>query len=100
MGGTLDDDHLAAESADGLRHLHADRPASEHEQTTRHRFHSGDFTVRPDPRELAQTGHWRNDRIGARRDDDVLRRVAIAVDLDHAGTGEAPATAKQLYPIL
>ena len=52
--GTVDEYRLAAETADGLRHLDPDRPASEHEQPARHGLHAGRLTVRPHAVELAQ----------------------------------------------
>ena len=77
-------DDLAAEPANGLRHLDADRPAAEHEQAARDGLHAGRLAVGPDAIELAQPRHGRDDRLRAGRDDDVLGRVAHAVDLDHA----------------
>ena len=89
--GALDERDLAAEAANGLRHLDADRAAAEHEQPARDRLHAGHLAVRPDAFELAQAGDGRDERIGAVREDDVLGRVADAVDLDDARAGEPAA---------
>ena len=96
----LDERHLTAESAHGLRHLDADRAAAEHEQATRDGLHARDLAVRPDAVELAQTGDGRDDGIGAGGKDDVLRRVTRTVDLDDAGPGEPAVAAKQVDPVI
>ena len=93
--GGFDDRHLAAEAADGLRHLDADRPPAEHEQPARYRLHAGHLTVRPDALELAQPGNRRHERVGSVGEDDVIGGVADAVDLDDPGPGEPPAAAQQ-----
>ena len=93
MLASLDERHLAAEAANGLRHLDADGTAAEDEQPARHRLHAGHLAVRPDALELAQARDGRHDRVGARGQDDVLGRVPNAVDLDDADTGEPPAPA-------
>ena len=84
---TLDEHNLAAEAADGLRHLDADRPTAHHEHAAGNRLHAGDLAVAPDAIELAESRHRRHERIGAVRQDDVLGGMADAVDLDHACTG-------------
>ena len=94
--GALDERHLAAEAANGLRHLDADRPAAEHEQPPRDGLHAGRLAVGPDALELAQARDRRHDRVGAGRDDDVLGGVAHAVDLDDADPGEPAAAAQQV----
>ena len=71
--GTLDQHHLAAETADGLRQLHPDPPAAEHEQPARHRLHAGRLAARPHPVELAQAPDRRDDRLGAGGEHDVRR---------------------------
>ena len=58
--GALDERHLAAEAAHGLRHLDADRPAAEDEQAARDGLHAGRLAVGPDAVELAQA----RDRAG------------------------------------
>ena len=45
---------LAAEAADGLRHLDPHRPAAQDEQPARYRLHAGRLAVGPDAVELAQ----------------------------------------------
>ena len=98
--GALDEHHLAAEAANGLRHLDADRPAAEHEQPARDGLHAGHLAVGPDAVELAQARHRRDDRVGAGRHDDVLGGVADAVDLDHARPGQPAAAAQQVDAVL
>ena len=96
----LDDRDLAAEAAHGLRQLDADRPAAEHEQPPRHGLHAGRLAVRPDAVELAQPRHGRHERVGAVRQDDVLRGVTAAVDLDGAGARQRAAPPDQVDPVL
>ena len=100
MLGALDERHLAAEAANGLRHLDADRAAAEHEQPARDGLHARHLAVRPDAVELAQAGNRGHDRIGAVREDDVVGGVADAVDLDDAGAGEPAAAAQQVDAVL
>ena len=85
---SFDDHHLAAEAANGLRHLDADRAAAQHEHAARDLLHAGHLAVRPDAFELAEAGDRRHDGVGAVRQDDVLGSVSHAVDLDHARPGE------------
>ncbi len=92
----LDECHLAAEAAHGLRHFDAHGPAAEHEQAAGDGFHAGGLAVGPDSVELAQSGDGRHDRIGTVRQDDVFGGVAYAGDLDDAGPGEPAAAAQEL----
>ena len=94
----LDERHLAAEAANGLRHLDADRAAAEDEQPARHRLHAGHLAVRPDALELAQARDRRHDRVGAVGEDDVLGRVPNAVDLDDAGPASRPRPRSRSMP--
>ena len=75
--GALDDRHLAAEAAHGLRHLDADGPAAEHQQRARARpscrSPPGWSTRR---RGRARPGIGRHDRIRAGGHHDVLGGVA------------------------
>ena len=96
----LDEKHLAAKSAHGLRHLYADRPASEHEQTTRDSLHAGHFAVGPDSFEAAQARYGWDDRFRPCRDHYVLGRIANAVDIDHARSGQSPTTAKEINAMI
>ena len=82
--GHLDDRHLAAESVNGLGHLHAGRPATEDQQPARDRLHPRRLAVAPDAVELAQARNGRHDRIGAVREHHVLGGVPHAVDFDDA----------------
>ena len=100
MLGALDEGDLAAEAADRLRHLDADRAAAEHEQAARNGLHAGHLAVGPDAVELAQAGDRRHDRIGAVRQDDVVGGVALAVDLDHPGPGQPAAAAQQVDAVV
>ena len=100
MRSALDENHLAAKATNGLRHLYADRPTSEYEQPTGDGLHAGRLTVRPDALEAAQARHGRDDRLGTCRQDHVSRRVANAVDVDRARSGQPPATAKQVDAML
>ncbi len=98
--GPVDDRHLAAEAAHGLRHLDADRPAAEDQQPPRDGLHAGHLAVGPDAVELAQARDRRHDRIGAVREHDVVGGVAHAVDLDHPGAGEPAAAAQQVDAVV
>ena len=82
--GPVDDRHLAAQPAHGLRHLDTDRPAAEDEQPPRDGLHGGHLAVGPDALELAQARDRRHDRIRAVRQHHVVGGVAHAVHLDHA----------------
>jgi hypothetical protein len=96
VGGALDDDRLAAQPAHGLGHLDADRAAAEDDQPARDRLHPGHLAVGPHAVELAQAGHGRDERRGAVGEHDVLGGVALAVDLDDAGPGQATGPAQQV----
>ena len=94
MLGALDERDLAAQAACRLRHLDPDRPAAEDEQASRDRLHARHLAVGPDAVELAEPRDRRDHRVGTAGDDDVIGRVAHAVDLDHARPGEPPAAAE------
>ncbi len=94
--GALDERDLAAEAAHGLRHLHTHGAAAEDEQPARDGLHARDLAVGPDPVELAKPRDRRDDRVGAACDDDVLGRMAHAVDLDDAGSGEPAGAAQEV----
>ncbi len=96
----LNEYHLAAQATNGLRHLYADRPTSEHEQPAGDGFHAGHFTVRPDALEPAQARHGWDDRLRPGRYDHVLGRVANAVDIDHADSRQPTATAEEIDALL
>jgi hypothetical protein len=81
--GALHEDDRGAHPRDGLRHLDADGAAPEHEQPARDLAQAGRLAVGPDPVELAQPGHRRDDRLRAGGDDDVRRGVRAAFHLDH-----------------
>ena len=100
MSATLDEDDFTPEAADGLRHLHADRPAPEDQQAARNGLHPGRFAVRPDALELSKAGNRGHDRVGAVRDHDVVGAVTDAVDLHRTRSGEAAAATEQLDPLV
>ena len=100
MLGALDQCGLAAKPADRLRHLDADRPAAQNQETARDRLHARDLTVGPDSVELAQAGNRWHDRIGAVRQHDVFGGVAHAVDLDDARPGEPARAAQQVDAVV
>src|SRR5512132_1934215 len=92
--GALDERHLTAEAPHDLRNLDAGRPATQHEQAARDSLHARRLAGAPDALELTQSRYRGHDRICAGRHDDVLRGMAVAPDLDHAGAGQ-PARASQ-----
>ena len=94
--GRLDQGHLAAQAAHGLRHLGADRAAAEDEQPPRDGLHAGHLAVGPGPFQLTQPGDGRHHRVGPGRHDHVPGGVPHAVDLDHARPGEPPRPAQQV----
>jgi hypothetical protein len=89
---------LGAEAPHGLRHLHADRPGPQDEHAARNGLHGGRLAVGPDAVELAQPRDRRDDRVRTACDDDVVRRMADAVDLDDTSAGEPAAAAQQVDP--
>jgi len=93
--GTLDQRDFATEATHRLCHLDTNRSAAQHEQSAWDGLHASDLAVAPDALEPAQTGHRRHDWIGSRREDDVLRRVAYAVDFDDAYPGKPAGAADQ-----
>ena len=90
-----DQDHLAAEPTDGLRHFDADRSTTDDQQAPRDGLHAGHLAVRPHPFEVAQARDRRDERIRAARQDDVFRGVPDTVHLDGAGPREAAVAAQQ-----
>lgn len=98
--GHVDHHRLSAESPNGLRHLHPDRPAAEDQQAPRDRLHRGRLAAAPNAFELAQPRHRRHHRLGAVGEDDVLGGAANAVDLDRARTGEPAAAANQIDAVV
>jgi hypothetical protein len=94
--GALDHHRFAAETPHDLRELDACGPAAQHEQAARDRLHARRLPRPPDTLELTQARDRRHDRIRAGGHHDVLRGVADAVDLDHAGTGQPAGAAEQV----
>ena len=88
--------HITAEPTNGLRHLDADWSASEHDQPTRNSLHCCRFAAGPDPLEAAEPGHWWNDRLRTRCENNVLCVVTSAIDLDRASSREPRASANQV----
>ena len=98
--GTLDERHLPAKPAHGLRHLDANRPAAQREEAARDRLHAGHLAVGPDALELLQAGDGRHDRVGATGQDDVVGGVTGVAYLHHPRPGEAPDAADQVDPVI
>ncbi len=92
----FNDDHLAAQTAHGLGHLDADRPAPQYQQATRHGLHSGDLAVAPDALQVGEAGYRWHDGIRAGRDDDVRRAVGRSVHFDHTRTGQPTSAAQEV----
>ena len=92
-----DERDLAAEPADRLRHLDADRPAAEHQQPARDRLHAGHLAVGPHPVQLAQPRHRRDDRRRRRSPATTCRAVCRTPSTStDAGAGQPAAAAQQL----
>ena len=100
MLGHIDHRHLAAEPTHGLRHLHADRTATEDQQTAGNGLHGGHLAVGPNAVELAQARHGRHDRIGTVRENHMVRGMAHTVDLHDPRAREPPAAAQQLDAVI
>ena len=94
--GALDQGHLPAEAAHGLRHLGPDGSAAEYQQPPRDGLHAGHLAVGPDAVELAQARDGRHHRIGAGGHDHVPGGVTHAVDLHHAWPGQPAGPAQQV----
>ena len=97
---TFDQNHFAAKAANDLRHLYANRPASNHEQSARDTLQAGHLTVCPDKCELSQAWHWRDDRLGTHRYDYVFGRITDTVDFDYACPSQPTVATKQMYAML
>ena len=93
VGAAFDEHDLATQSANSLRHLHANRPTTEYEQPVRDGLHAGHLAIGPNSLKAAQAGHGRDHRVGSRGHDHVFRRVADAVDIHNAWARQPPATA-------
>ena len=91
--GALHHRHLATQAPHDLAQLQAGRPAAQHDEAPRDLLHARRLPGAPHAGELAQAGDRRDERVGAARDDDVVGRVACAVDLDDARSGEAARAA-------
>ena len=85
------------EPTNRLRHLNAHCAGAQDDQSTRHCLHAGRLAAGPDPFEIAQPRYRWDDRIGAVRQHDVLRRVANSVDFDDASAREPAVAAQQGY---
>ena len=91
--GAVDERHLAAEAANGLGHLDADRTTAQDQQAAGDGRHRGHLAVRPDALERREARNRRHDRFRAGGHDDVLGGVVHAVDLDRALSGEPTVAA-------
>jgi hypothetical protein len=94
--GGLNESNLAAQAAQRLSHLGANRPAAENQQAARDGFHAGHLAVGPHTFQLTQARDWRHDRFGTGRQDDVAGRAAHAADFDHARPGQPAGAADQV----
>ena len=95
--GALDERHLAAEAANRLRHLDADRSAAEHEQSARDGLHAGHLAVAsrcPSSSRRPGTGGTIGSAPVATTTCSAVWRDAV--DLDDARPGEPAAAAKQV----
>ena len=95
----LDQRHRGAHAPHGLGHLHAHRPAAQHEQAARHLGEAGCLAIRPDAVELAQARDGRYHRVRAGRDHDVVGGMRLLVDLHAAGAGQPGGAAQHLDPL-
>ena len=89
-----------AKPAHDLAHLHSDRPGTQYQQAARDCFHGGRVAAAPDSLQVAQSRDGRDDRIGAVGQDDVIGRVAHAVDVDDTRTGQPAGAAQQVDLVL
>ncbi len=88
--------HRRAEAAHRLGHLHAHRAAPEDQEPLRRLLHAGDLAVGPDPVELPQPGHGRDEGIGPVGQDHVVG-AQLPVSHGHAaGSGQAALAAHQV----
>ena len=95
--GGLDDRHLAAaEPAPGLRHLHADRSASQHHEPVGHVLGRGDVAVVPRPDVTQPVDGWNDRNRSGRQDHGPGRRqrplgAVSSLDLDPSFAGQPAA---------
>ena len=94
--GAFDDDRLAAETPHDLGQLDARRPTAQHQQAARDSLHARRLAGAPDAFELTQSRDRRHERSCAGRHHNVLRGMAGAVDVDHAGTGQLARAPQQV----
>jgi len=97
--GAFHDRDVPAEPTHRLRHLHTDRPPAQDEQVAGHGLHPGRLAVGPDSSHLSQPGDRWHERIGAVRQDDVLGRVAHAVDSTTPGPASRPVPRSSSMPL-
>ena len=94
--GAFDDDRLAAETPHDLGQLDARRPTAQHQQAARDSLHARRLAGAPDAFELTQSRDRRHERSCAGRHHNVLRGMAGAVDVDHAGAGQLARAPQQV----
>ena len=95
----LDDDHLRAERAEHLGHLHTDGSAAHDEEPLGNLGRPGRLAVAPEADQLLEAGHRRQARGGSGRNDDVGRDEAASTHLDDARPGEPTVAPDDLDPL-
>ena len=86
--GALDEHGLTTEPPYHLCDLDTGRATAEHDEAAGNRLHGRRFARAPHADQAVEPRNGWHERIRARRYDDMLRRVASAVHVDHAGPGE------------
>ena len=93
--GALDEDGLSTEALYHLCDLDTGRASAQHDEAAGNRLHGRRFPRAPDAIEGVEPWNGRHERSRARRHDDMLRRVASAIHVDHARPGELPLAPDQ-----
>ena len=91
---------LAAQTAHGLPHLDAERPAAEDQQAARDGLHTRRLAIGPDAVDLAQPRDRRDERVRAARHHNMFGGVAHAIDLHDARPAEPAAATPQIDTVL
>jgi hypothetical protein len=91
----FDEHGLATEPLYDLRHLDTEWSGSEDDQALWNGLHRGRLPTGPDAAKLTEPRNGWDDRVCARREDDVVRRVSSPVHLDRTGPGQPTLAAQQ-----
>src|SRR6266511_2685542 len=94
----LDERDLRAEAADRLGELDSNGPPAQHEQPPRRLFETRGFAACPQSVELVESRDRRDRRVRSGGDDDVLRLVGLAGDLDPARARNPARAPDQVDP--